>query len=130
METGQDMVADPAVQPVGVAADTAALPRARWSFLAGASGYLALVPFLAAFYLFPYAYAGFPSWFSGKWIAITAAITVGCAAPGLILGILGHLRIRRNPSLQGIGHVRFAYVSCAMALGVIATALVMHPFRR
>jgi len=121
METPQDVVAEPP-------AEAQPAPQ-RVSILAAASGYLALIPFIAAFYLFPYAYAGFPPWIRGKWIVITALVTLACAAPSLILAIFGHMRIR-SKQLAGIGHVRFAYASCVMALGVIATALVMHPFRR
>jgi hypothetical protein len=153
METPQDVVEELAAAPHPAATAAASPPEApestaseevqpqtpqasapaevpqRASTIAILSGYLALIPFVAAFYLFPYAYAGFPPPFKGKWIALTAVITVALAVPSLILGVLGHLRIRRK-NLGGIGHVRFAYASCFMALSVIATALVMHPFRR
>jgi hypothetical protein len=132
METAQDArpepVAETQVAVEAPAPETASIPG-KLSILAVASGYAGLIPFVTAFFVFPYAYAGYPPNFHAKGIAISATISVACVIPALVLAILGHRRLRRNRTLRGIGHVRFAYVSCAMALGVLLTALALIPLR-
>ncbi|HQP35777.1 MAG TPA: hypothetical protein PLI95_11365 [Polyangiaceae bacterium] len=107
-----------------------AAPSLRRSKAALTSGYLGLIPFTWAFYLFPYAYAGFPQWMKLRGILITTALTllVGIT-PALVTAILGHRTIRRNPGCEGKGHAIFAYVSCAMAFSVLAVALILQTRR-
>jgi hypothetical protein len=111
--------------------DAQAKAPVRYSKLAAVSGYLGIIPFTWAFFLFPYAYSGFPRWMGWKWIGITAALTVVVGmGPALITAVLGHRRLRRDRSLGGFGHAAFAYVSCAMVFGVLVTALILQAVRR
>ncbi|MBI5532249.1 MAG: hypothetical protein HY898_06025 [Deltaproteobacteria bacterium] len=122
----------PAAAPdAPTAANDAPAPPVRYSKLAIVSGYLGIVPFAWAFFLFPYAYSKFPAWMGWKWIGITCALTVGIGMlPALITAILGHRRIRRDPGRQGMSHVWFAYVACFMVFGVLVTALILQVVRK
>lgn len=94
-----------------------------------ASGYLGLIPFVWAFFIFPYAYSGFPKWMKWRGPIITTVLTllVGIT-PALITAILGHRTIRRNPGCEGKGHAVFAYVACAMVFVVLVVAMVRKSF--
>jgi len=97
----------------------------RRSKAALVSGYLGIVPFVWSFFIFPYAYAGFPSWMKWRGPVITLVTTLLLAIPlPLITALIGHRTIRRNPGCEGKGHVVFAYVSCAMVFAVLAVAMV------
>jgi hypothetical protein len=111
--------------------DVAVADPTRPSRFAIASGYFGIIPFTWTFFIFPYAHSKYPPWIGGKWIAISAVLAWLIAIlPTMSLAILGHIMIRRDKGLRGTGHVWFAYVSCAMLLGVQVTALVLQGLRK
>lgn len=103
----------------------------RRSKAALVSGYLGIIPFIWAFAIFPYAYAGFPKWmkWKGPVITLVATLLLGIA-PALITAVVGHRTIRKNPGCEGKGHAVFSYVSCAMVFVVLVVAMIRFAIGR
>lgn len=94
-----------------------------------ASGYIALVPFCWTFYLFPFAYAGFPESMNRAGMIRLVAVTVlGAIIPPLSLAVSAHREVRRRPAVIGRRHIGFAYFAVAIVSVTLAVAMMGRGF--